>query len=76
MKDADTILADLEQDSWVCGSHFQATYRPCYAQRISRDLKAGRGLEIESRVCREHNHRGSIHAYHLVRHPEQLRLGA
>lgn len=76
MTTADSILADLQDGEWHCGSGWYATFRPTFSQRISIDLKAKRRLQIESRVCHRHEHKGGIHEYRLIRQPEQLVLGA
>lgn len=74
---ADSIVSDLRASQWVCGSHWYATFRPTFAQRISIDLRK-RGFVIQSEVCLDHDHRGSIHRYRIVidpeRQPRQLTL--
>lgn len=80
MSAADRILADLEHAAesgrWVCGVTEWAREGYClsFAQRISRDLrgKRGRGIAIESRLCRQHPHRATVHEYRLVPKPLQL----
>jgi hypothetical protein len=78
MSAADTILADLEaaSPSWICGVTVwnRERYISSFAQRISLDLRAKRGLPIESRVCDQHPHRSTCHMYRLRREPEQTRL--
>jgi hypothetical protein len=75
---ADTILADLEaaSPSWVCGVTVwnRERYISSFAQRISLDLRAKRGLPIESRVCKRHAHRSTCHEYRLVPTPRQMEL--
>jgi hypothetical protein len=75
---ADTILADLEraEGRWVCGVTVWARegYILSFSQRISLDLRAKRGLPIESRVCKRHAHRSTCHEYRLVPAPRQMEL--
>jgi hypothetical protein len=73
---ADIILADLERAApgWICGVTVwnRERYITSFAQRISLDLKAKRGLAIESRICDKHRHRSSCHMYRLA--PRQMAL--
>lgn len=75
---AESILQDLRvaraNGEWVCGSYWYATYRPTFSQRISIDLKAERGYVIESRICTQHEHKGTIHEYRLVGEPAPKQL--
>ena len=75
-----SLLADLAGGEWVCGATFYSTMRPTFAQRFSEanaEARAAQGENrIESRVCRRHEHRSTIHEYrdtHALR-PQQLRL--
>lgn len=74
---ADSIIKDLRENEWVCGSFWYSTFRPTYAQRISIDLPK-RGFVIKSELCKEHEHKGGIHRYRLLvdpeRQPRQLTL--
>mgnify|MGYP003395557006 CR=1 FL=1 len=56
------ILSDLAAGGWVCGSEWYAQMMPTFAQRIS-ELNRDEPGRIESRVCREHRHRSTIHQY-------------
>ena len=71
------ILQDLraarERGSWYCGSWWLAKEMPSYAQRISLDLKP-RGYVVESKVCEEHPHRSTVHAYRLLKEPQAKQL--
>ena len=51
----DSLLADLANGEWVCGSHWYATYRPTFAQRFS-EINAKEPGRIESRPCQQHDH--------------------
>jgi hypothetical protein len=67
----EVIVEDLRRayPGWVCGSQrWYANFRPCYSQTISV-LRLQKGWEIESEICRDHDHRGSIHRYRLVSEP-------
>lgn len=59
-----------------CGGYFYANFLPTFAQRISELNRSG--WVIASRVCTEHEHRGTIHTYSLVvdaeRQPRQEAL--
>lgn len=67
MTTAERILADLRaaRPGSVCGSYWYANFTPTFAQRISIDIKP-RGFLIESRICKKHEHKGTIHEYTLV----------
>lgn len=76
MTAADRIFSDLQDHSWHCGVTEWARdgWMLSFAQRISLDLKAKRGLPIESRVCDMHPHRSTCHMYRLVPTPKQMEL--
>lgn len=67
------ILDDLRRarsrGEWCCGSDWYRNFTPTYSQRISIDLRP-RGYVIESEVCKDHEHKSSIHRYRLLREPD------
>ena len=83
---AETLIADLEEArGWFCGASWYASYRPTFSQRIgelNRDYAAKVHREgaqlIVSRICRRHEHRGTIHEYALRKFvvAEQLKWSA
>tara|TARA_Y100001938_G_scaffold129774_1_gene185049 strand:- start:136 stop:399 length:264 start_codon:yes stop_codon:yes gene_type:complete len=76
--DEGKILKILELNDWVCGTYFQQgknhfnAFLPTYAQRVS-DLKK-RGYKIDRLTCNQHNHKGNVAMYKLVREIKQLEL--
>lgn len=61
---SEQIVAAL-RDGPKCGGYFYANYLPTFAQRISEMNAAG--WVIASRLCTDHEHRGTIHTYELVK---------
>ena len=78
MTAAEQILTDLENANggWLCGVSLWARHRfiLSFSQRISLDLRAKRGLAIESRVCDMHPHKSTCHMYRLRVEPKQMEL--
>ena len=76
-----SLLADLAAGEWVCGATFYASMRPTFAQRFSEcntEARAADGEDrIESEVCHDHAHRGTIHRYRdrWALRPQQLTTG-
>jgi hypothetical protein len=62
----DLMFAQRYAGGWVCGSYWYQRFTPTFAQRISLDLKKKRGYRIESRLCKEHEHKSTIHEYRLL----------
>ena len=75
-----SLLADLSGGQWVCASLWYSTMRPTFAQRFSEANAEARAAEgedrIESRVCKRHEHRSTIHEYRdrWALRPQQLRI--
>ena len=76
----DSLLADLSNGEWTCGSYWYSTHRPTFSQRLGEANAEARVAEgedrIESEVCHDHAHRGTIHRYRdrWALRPQQLRL--
>lgn len=71
----DSLLADLSEGEWVCGSYFYSTHRPTFSQRFSELAKKEPG-RIMSRVCKRHDHASTVHEYldNKAAQPRQLSL--
>jgi hypothetical protein len=61
----ETIKQILEDYQWHCGTEFQKLYIPEYRTRIN-ELRKKDDLVIETRRCKQHQHRGVMQEWILL----------